>query len=116
MKELIANINEDWKDSVSMCLGYLRSILIKSSFTFYHEIGVDKPPQTTTASADERDGLQSSQIIIINNNRGPSAPAIAALPGAAFIQNSKDPRVRPLEGQRLRGRGRERGPTAGVGG
>lgn len=56
VKELIANINEDWKDSVSMCLGYLRSILIKSSFTFYHEISVDKFRQTTIANADECGG------------------------------------------------------------
>lgn len=88
MKELIANINEDWKDSVSVCLGYLRSILIKSSFTFYHEIGVDKSPQTTTASAVNEMGFRFSN----NNNNNKYCPGpSAAVPGAPLSAAGKVP-------------------------
>lgn len=119
MKELIANINEDWKNSVSMCLRYLRSILIKSSFTFYHEIGVDKFLRTTIANADECGqfySLRNNNGNNNNNNNGvPTAPAIATLPGTAFIQHnssssSKIPGSSPWWDSGYEGQGLEPAP------
>lgn len=107
VKELIANINERWKGSVSMCLGYLRSILIKSSFTFYHEIGVDKFRQTTTANADECGGFQPRDN---NTKRGPTA-----VPRGQLLPPSTPPPPQSDTNSPSYGPRAERSPTRAVG-